>query len=131
MTMMTMPATIESSADQARINPPIREALAPSATNTVEKPSTNITADIITARLEDGFRLFVFEVLDGRAGEVNQIGRHQRQHARRQKADQAGNQRRGDRDIVDHAVTAIVANLRLGALVRPDIGGTPGRSGLM
>ena len=53
MTMMTMPATIESSADQARIKPPIREALAPSATNTVEKPSTNMTADIITARCED------------------------------------------------------------------------------
>ena len=52
MTMMTMPATIDSSADQARINPPISEALAPSATNTVEKPSTNITADIITARFE-------------------------------------------------------------------------------
>ncbi len=51
--MMTMPATIESSADQARINPPIREALAPSATNTVENPSTNMSADIITARLED------------------------------------------------------------------------------
>ena len=51
--MMTMPATIESSADQARIRPPISEALAPSATNTVEKPSTNNAADIITARLED------------------------------------------------------------------------------
>ena len=53
MTMMTMPATIESSADQARINPPISEALAPSATNTVEKPSTNMTADIMIARFED------------------------------------------------------------------------------
>ena len=52
MMMMTMPATIESSADQARIRPPIREALAPSATNTVEKPSTNISAEAITARLE-------------------------------------------------------------------------------
>ncbi len=51
--MMMMPATIESSADQARTNAPTRDALAPSATNTVEKPSTNMTADIITARLED------------------------------------------------------------------------------
>ena len=51
--MMTMPATIESSADQARISPPIREALAPSATNTVEKPSTNMSAALITARFED------------------------------------------------------------------------------
>jgi len=32
---------------------PISEALAPSATNMVEKPRTNITADIITARFED------------------------------------------------------------------------------
>ena len=52
MMMITMPATIESSADQARIRPPTREALAPSATNTVEKPSTNISAEAITARLE-------------------------------------------------------------------------------
>ena len=32
---------------------PIREALAPSATNTVEKPSTNISAALITARFDD------------------------------------------------------------------------------
>ena len=55
MMMITMPATIDSSADQARINPPISEALAPSATNTVEKPSTNIPADIITARRDADF----------------------------------------------------------------------------
>ena len=53
MTMMTIPARTDSSADQARTNPPITEALAPSATNTVEKPSTNMTAETITARLED------------------------------------------------------------------------------
>ena len=53
MMMMTIPATIESCADQARIRLPIKEALAPSATNTVEKPSTNITAAIITARRDD------------------------------------------------------------------------------
>ncbi|MGY4314333.1 hypothetical protein ACVWW1_003660 [Bradyrhizobium sp. JR3.5] len=52
MMMMTMPARIESSADQARTSPPTIDALAPSATNTVEKPSTNMTAEIITARLE-------------------------------------------------------------------------------
>lgn len=50
--MMTRPARIDSSADQARIRPPISEALAPSATNTVEKPSTNRSADIMIARLE-------------------------------------------------------------------------------
>jgi hypothetical protein len=50
--MMMMPAMIESCADQARIRPPISEALAPSSTKTVEKPSTNSTAESITARLE-------------------------------------------------------------------------------
>ena len=50
--MITTPARIDSCADQARMNPPTREALAPSATNTVEKPSTNISADVITARRE-------------------------------------------------------------------------------
>ena len=50
--MMTMPARIDSCADQARMTPPIRLALAPSATNTVEKPSTNSSADNSTARLE-------------------------------------------------------------------------------
>ena len=53
MTMMTMPATSDSSADQAWMKPPISEALAPSATNTVEKPSTNITAETITARRDE------------------------------------------------------------------------------
>ena len=52
MMMMAMPATIDSCADHARISAPIRLALAPSATNTVEKPSTNITADSITARFD-------------------------------------------------------------------------------
>ena len=51
--MMTMPARIASCADQARIRPPIREALAPSSTNTVEKPSTNSSAEIITARRDE------------------------------------------------------------------------------
>ena len=55
MMMMTMPARIESCADQARIRPPISDALAPSATNTVEKPSTNSTAAIITARRDEDF----------------------------------------------------------------------------
>jgi len=50
--MMTIPAAIASCADQARIRPPMMLALAPSATNTVEKPSTNISAANITARFE-------------------------------------------------------------------------------
>lgn len=51
MTMMTTPATIASSADQARTRPPTTLALAPSATNTVEKPSTKATAASMIARL--------------------------------------------------------------------------------
>ncbi len=104
MMMITMPATIESSADQARISPPTRDALAPSATNTVEKPSTNISADAITARLEACVGLVIGDMLDGRAGEIDQIGRHQRQHAGRQEADETGNQGRRDGNIV-HCMT--------------------------
>ena len=100
--MMTMPATIESSADQARIRLPIKDALAPSATNTVEKPSTNITAEIITARLRGHTALVMGDMLDGRPGQIDQIGRHQRQNAGRQEADKTGNQRGRDRDIVHH-----------------------------
>ncbi len=50
--MIAMPATSESCADQARIRLPIRLELAPSSTNTVEKPSTNSKAESITARFE-------------------------------------------------------------------------------
>ena len=50
MMMITIPAAIDSSADQVRIRPPTKLALAPSATNTVEKPSTNVSAEISTAR---------------------------------------------------------------------------------
>ncbi len=120
MMMMTMPATIESSADQARIRLPIRDALAPSATNTVEKPSTNITAEIITARFDDALALVIGDMLDGGAGQIDQIGRHQRQHAGRQKADEAGDQRGRDRDIVHHALIVMVASTPCPD--RPDIG---------
>ena len=104
MMMITMPARIESSADQARISPPTRDALAPSATNTVEKPSTNISAEAITARLEVCVGLVIGDMLDGRAGEIDQIGRHQGQHAGGQEADETGNQGRRDGNIV-HCMT--------------------------
>ena len=41
MMMMTMPATVDSGPEQARISEPITLALAPSETKTVENPSTN------------------------------------------------------------------------------------------
>jgi hypothetical protein len=46
-------------------------------------------------------------VFDRRTGEIDKIGRDQGQHARREKADQTGNQRRRDRDILNHVVIAI------------------------
>ncbi len=54
--------------------------------------------------------LVIGDMLDGRAGEVHQIGRHQRQHAGRQEADQASQDRCRDRYIV-HYVTS--GNCRL------------------
>jgi len=59
------------------------------------------------------------DMLDGRTGEIDQIGRHQGQDARRQEADQAGNQRRRDRYVVDHAV---IANIALPSLAGPTSG---------
>src|SRR5438105_1805569 len=68
MMMMTIPATMASSADHARINPPMIEALAPSATNTVEKPSTNISAPSITAVVFDVPAVAAIDVRGGGPG---------------------------------------------------------------
>src|SRR5258708_27323172 len=57
-------------------------------------------------------------MLDGRAGQIDQIWRHQRRHAGQQEAAQPGTQRRRDRDIVNHAVIAIAVGLKPG-LGRP------------
>ena len=46
----------------------------------------------------------VGDMLDGRAGEIDQIGRHQGQHAGGQEADETGNQGRRDGNIV-HCMT--------------------------
>ena len=102
MTMMTMPATIDSSADQARTSAPTTLALAPSATNTVEKPSTNISGRDHHRAARRGARLAGGHVLGGRAGQVDEIGRHQRQHAGRQETDDARNQRREDGNVGNH-----------------------------
>ncbi|SPP96842.1 protein of unknown function [Bradyrhizobium vignae] len=52
-------------------------------------------------------RLVALDMLDRGAREVDQIGRNQRQDARREEADEAGNQRRRDRNILHDAVGAI------------------------
>ena len=48
-----------------------------------------------------------FEMLDGGTGKVDQVRRDQRQHARLQEADQARDQRRGDRDVLNHRLVVI------------------------
>ena len=68
-------------------------ALAPSATNTVEKPQTNSNAASTVSRIDAGLRLVVGQPLQRGAGEIDQIGRHQRQHAGAEKAHQSREQR--------------------------------------
>lgn len=52
-------------------------------------------------------RLVALNMLDRGARQVDQIGRNQRQDARREEADESGNQRRRDRNILHDAVEAI------------------------
>ena len=87
--MIAMPATIDNSADQTRNNPPIALALAPSATNTVAKPSTNRQAASNVSRLHARVGLIVGKPLQRGARHIDEIRRHQRQHAGRQERDQA------------------------------------------
>ena len=47
-------------------------------------------------------RLLVRKTLERGAGQIDQIGRHQRQHAGRQEAHQAGQERGEDRDVGSH-----------------------------
>jgi hypothetical protein len=54
MPMMAMPARVASVPDQASSSAPIALALAPNATNTVEKPSTNSPAAATVSRLTRG-----------------------------------------------------------------------------
>ena len=79
--MIAMPATIDNSADQTRSNPPIALALAPSATNTVAKPSTNRQAANKVSRRTRGGGFVVGKPLQRGAGHIDEIRRHQRQHA--------------------------------------------------
>jgi hypothetical protein len=87
MMMMTMPATIESSADQARIR---------------HQRGGHHRA----LRSLGGF--VIADMLDGRAGQIDQIGRHQRQHAGRQEADETGDQGRRDGNVV-HCIPSRMA----------------------
>ena len=111
MMMMTMPATIDSSADQVRTSAPTMLALAPSATNTVEKPRTNITAATITARRETARGSPEATCSTRRTGQVDEIGRHQRQHAGRQEADDARNERGEDGNVGSHGARCDVTAL--------------------
>ena len=84
------------------MTPPITLALAPSATNTVEKPSTNRHGRDHGIAPDQRLRLAVGQPLQRSAGEIDEIGRHQRQHAGRQEADQAGEQGGEDGDVGGH-----------------------------
>ena len=91
MTMMAMPATAPRAGPNRRaITPPIALALAPSATNTVEKPSTNRMAATMVSGRTRGSGLGIGEPLERGAGQINEIRRHQRQHAGRQKTQHSG-----------------------------------------
>ena len=100
--MMAMPATMPSSAEQACISAPIALALAPNAMNTVENPATNSSAanTVSPAHRRLGFGLG--KPFQRGSGEINGIGRHQRQHAGRQKAQHAREQGGNDRDVGSH-----------------------------
>ncbi len=102
MTMMAMPAMMLSSRDHIWTTAPIALALAPNATNTVEKPATNSSAANTVSRLTRRLRLGIGEPLQRGAGEIDEIGRHQRQHAGRQEAQQAREQRGGEGDVGTH-----------------------------
>ncbi len=76
-----------------------RSRSAPSATNTVEKPSTNSSARRSSRRAASGRGSRVGHRSSDRPGQIDEIGRHQRQHAGRQEADDAGDQRGEDGDV--------------------------------
>ena len=77
-------------------------ALAPSAMNTVEKPSTNKAAASTVSRRTRGSGSRVRQTLQRGAGQEHQIGRYQREHARGEEADHAGNQGGQQGDIAIH-----------------------------
>ncbi len=60
-------------------------ALAPSDTNTVENPSTNKAGGNHRLALDARLGFMIGETFQRRAGQVHQIRRHQRQHARGEK----------------------------------------------
>ena len=112
MTMMTIPATFPSTYEYARSNAPMTLALAPSATNTVVKPSTNSSAAAIVSRRTCGSAFGTGEPFDRCSGEVDEIGRHQRQHAGRQEAQHAGKQRGRDGNIGHGALMPTLVHAR-------------------
>jgi hypothetical protein len=78
---MTMPATIESCADHSRIRLPKGGAGAERDEHRREAEHEHQRSR--HHRASGGLRgLVMGHMLDGRAGEIDQIGRDQRQHAR-------------------------------------------------
>ena len=103
MTMMAMPATIESSirpgahqrADHAGAGAE-RDEHRREAGDEQQRGAQRVW------RIEPVLRLVVGQPLERGAGEIDQIRRHQRQHAGRQKADEAREQRGEDGHVRRH-----------------------------
>ena len=103
MTMMTTPPTTDSTSMWLRTTWPMAEAAAPSATNTVEKPSTKATEAPSTVRLATRVSPVAGELVEADAGHVAEVGRHQRQHAGREERDKPGDGSAGKGDRDGHA----------------------------
>ena len=102
MTMMAMPATIASS---LRVKAQQRADHAGACTERDEdgrEPRHEQGGSEHRIALHPRWRLLVREALERGAGKIDEIGRHQRQHAGRQEAHQAGKERGEDRDVGCH-----------------------------
>ena len=69
----------------------------------VENPATNKAAARTVSAAHPRRRLLLREALERGAGQIDEIGWHQRQDAGRQEAHQAGKERGEDRDVGSHA----------------------------
>ena len=97
--MTTSPATRPSMTLLDSSTCPIRLADAPNAMKTIEKPVTNATVLIMTARDNGALALLGPQFLEGYARDERQITGHQRQDARRKERNDTGGEGRQQTDI--------------------------------
>ena len=93
-----MPAAIDSAWLHCLSSAPNADAVAPRPTKTVEKPATNKKRgdENVAPRLR---LALVDQRFDARAREIAKIGRRERQHAGRNKGDEARAERGGKGDV--------------------------------